>query len=120
MPLVNILINGHAYTVACDEGEEARLRELGAFVDKRVQELSHSVGQSVGETRLILMAALLIADELNDALGKIEEHDKDIAKLKEARTTAETSLRDTEDALAEALESAAQQIEDIASRMSPQ
>jgi cell division protein ZapA len=62
MPLVNVLVNGRAYTIACDDGEEDHLRELGTFVDKRVQELTGSVGQ-VGDTRLLLMAGLVIADE---------------------------------------------------------
>jgi cell division protein ZapA len=52
MPLVNVLIKGRAYTVACDEGEEDHVRELGEFLDKRVRELSGSVGQ-VGDARLL-------------------------------------------------------------------
>ena len=119
MPVVNLLINGHAYPIACDEGEEPRLRELGEYVDRRVQELVSSVGPSMGDTRLILMAGLLIADELSEALGKIEDKDKELAALKASHSTAEATIRDTEDALAEALESAAQQIEDIAARMAP-
>ena len=42
MPLVNVLINGHAYTVACDEGEEEHLRELSQFLDRRVRDLRHT------------------------------------------------------------------------------
>jgi cell division protein ZapA len=119
MPLVNVLINGHAYTVACDEGEEPRLRELGAFVDKRVREMVQTIGTAVGETRLILMAGLMIADELSEALAKLEERDREIATLRATTSHAEASLRDTEETLAEALEAAAQQIEDIAARIAP-
>jgi len=119
MPVVNLLINDHAYPIACDEGEEARLRELGDYIDKRVQALAQSVGTSVGDTRLILMAGLLVADELSEALGRLEEREKELAALRDVHSSAEASLRDTEDALAEALESAAQQIEDIASRIAP-
>src|SRR5205085_2476631 len=64
MPLVNVLVNGRAYTVACDEGEEDHLRELGQYLDKRVRELSATVGQ-VADSRLMLMAGLVIADELS-------------------------------------------------------
>ena len=89
MPLVNVLVNGRAYTVACDEGEEDHVRELGQFLDKRVRELSGSVGQ-VGDSRLLLMAGLVIADELSDALAKLHERENDLAALKSARTqTAE-------------------------------
>jgi cell division protein ZapA len=119
MAVVNLLINGHAYPVACDSGEEERLRELGDYIDRRVQALVKEVGAQVGDTRLILMAALLIADELSEALGRVEDSEKELAELKTRHNSAEASLRDTEDALAEALESAAQQIEDIAARMAP-
>ena len=119
MAVVNLLINGHAYTIACDEGEQARLRELGEYVDKRVQEVMSQIGPSMGDTRLILMAALLIADELSEAMGKIEERERELAELAEAHSSAEASLRDTEDALAEALESAAAQIDSIATRLAP-
>ena len=59
MPLVNVMVNSRAYTIACDEGEEEHLKELGAEVDHKVQELLGSVGQ-VGDQRLILMSALLL------------------------------------------------------------
>ena len=62
MPLVNVMVNSKAYTIACDDGEEEHLRQLAAVVDGKVRELLGSVG-NVGELRLLLMAALLIADE---------------------------------------------------------
>jgi cell division protein ZapA len=115
MPLVNVLVNGRAYTVACDEGEEAHLRELGQYLDKRVRELTGSVGQ-VGDSRLMLMAGLLVADELSEALGKIEERDREIAALKN-RVEAAESLEKSEDRVAEVLEGAAARIEAIAARV---
>ena len=62
MPLVNVMVNSRAYTIACDEGEEEHLKELAAHVDAKTREVLSSVGQ-VGDGRVILMAALLIADE---------------------------------------------------------
>ena len=49
MPLVNVMVNGRAYTIACDEGEEDHLRELAATVDAKAREVLGSVGQ-VGDT----------------------------------------------------------------------
>ena len=80
MPLVNVILNDRSYTVSCDEGEQDHVRDLGQFLDKRVRELTASVGQ-VGDARLLLMAALTIADELSEALTKISERDKEIAAL---------------------------------------
>ena len=51
MPLVNVMVNGRAYTIACDEGEEDHLRELAAMVDAKAREVLSSVGQ-VGDARL--------------------------------------------------------------------
>ncbi len=116
MPLVNVLVNGRAYTVACDEGEEDHLRELGAFLDKRVRELTTSVGQ-VGDSRLILMAGLVVADELSEALARLEERDKEVAALKQLMGEGADALKDSEDRVAEVLESAAARIEAIAARV---
>ena len=66
MPLVEVVVNGRDYQVACDVGQEDRLRELAQQFDKRVQVLASSVGQ-VGDARLLLMAGLVITDELSGA-----------------------------------------------------
>ena len=115
MPLVNVLVNGRAYTVACDEGEEDHLRELGQYLDKRVRELSATVGQ-VADSRLMLMAGLVIADELSDALVKLDERDKELAALKSARTAAEM-LENADERAADALEGAASRLEAIAAHL---
>jgi len=57
MPLVNVMVNSRAYTIACDTGEEEHLKELAAHVDAKVRELTGSIGQ-VGDQKLMLMAAV--------------------------------------------------------------
>lgn len=63
MSQVDVQINGKSYNVSCDDGQEDHLLELAGYVDQRVQELIKSVGQ-VGDARILVMACLLIADEL--------------------------------------------------------
>jgi len=116
MPLVNVLVNGRAYTLACDEGEEAHLRELGQYLDRRVRELTGSVG-AVGEMRLLLMAGLVIADEMSDALARLSECEKEIAELKASLGAAQEGAKSSEDRAAEGLESAAARVEAIAARL---
>ncbi len=65
MAIVDIDINGRSYQIACDDGQEDHLRELSVKVNQIVKNLVASMGQ-VGDARLILMASLLLADELND------------------------------------------------------
>jgi cell division protein ZapA len=113
MPLVNVLINGRAYTVACDEGEEEHLRQLSQFLDKRVRELAASVGQ-VGDARLLLMAGLLISDELSDLRSRLDAMEKELAVLK---ARAKRSTRVSDEVLAETLEEASARLEAVATRL---
>lgn len=106
MATVPVVVNGRTYDIACDEGQEEHLRQLGAHVARRVDDLVGSVGQ-IGENRLLLMASLLIADELSDT------HDEVV------RLRIEESQRSTanEEALADAIERLAERIEGIAARL---
>ena len=115
MPLVNVLINGHAYTVACDEGEEEHLRELSQFLDRRVRDLVGSVGR-VGDARLLLMVGLVVCDELVAAEARADETARELALLTE-KTGGKAEAREI--ALAEAFESAAERVEAIAVRLTP-
>jgi len=116
MPLVNVLVNGRAYTVACDEGEEEHVRELGQFLDRRVRELSGSVGQ-VGDARMLLMAGLVIADELSEALAKVQERENELRSLTSAHARVAGELEGNEDRAAQVLEDAAARLEAIAARL---
>ena len=71
MGQVAINVNGRSYRFDCGDGEEARLKELAASVKGRVDTLVREYG-SVGDERLMLMAALLITDELWDARAALE------------------------------------------------
>ena len=110
MPLVNVMVNSRAYTIACDEGEEEHLKELAAHVDAKAREVLGSVGQ-VGDARLLLMAALLIADEHHDITGKGE------AAGENEKQTLHLRAEAAESAAADVLESAAKRLEDIAARL---
>ena len=63
---VSLLIGGQHYSVACRDGEEAHLRAIARIVDARVTDAKSAVGDRLGDTRQLLLAALLLADELND------------------------------------------------------
>jgi cell division protein ZapA len=66
MGQVAITVNGRSYRFECGDGEEARLKELVAYVKSRMDGLTREHG-NIGEERLLLMTALLIADDLWDA-----------------------------------------------------
>ncbi|MGH6989254.1 MAG: cell division protein ZapA [Stellaceae bacterium] len=68
MAQVTIILNGRDYVVGCGPGEEARIRDLARGVDQRVKDLVGQLGQ-IGESRLLVMALLTMADELSEGHG---------------------------------------------------
>ncbi|WP_374529431.1 cell division protein ZapA [Novosphingobium sp.] len=68
MSNVTLRIGGRDYTMACAEGEEAHVAELGRMIDDKVQSMG-SAAQS--EARQLLFAALLLADELHEARARL-------------------------------------------------
>ncbi len=105
MSQVTITVNGRKYQIACDDGQEAHLMRLGSYIDKRVDELVAAVGQ-VGDSSLLVMAGLIIADELSDAYADMEA-------LKSAEPGAAARAKD-EAAIGSGLNNLAQRIESIA------
>lgn len=117
MAQLAITINGRSYEIACEEGQERHLSELGAYIDKRVKDLVASVGQ-IGDTRLLVMASLLIADELSDVYDELDALRGQRAAAQEPPAVAGGGNgKDRDAALAERLENAAGVIEDIAARL---
>ena len=65
MANIEVDVAGRRYDVACRDGEEAHLRSLAAIVDKRARDAASALG-GLTETRQLLFAALLIADDLKE------------------------------------------------------
>lgn len=116
MGQVTIHVNDRAYTISCGDGEEQHLKDLAATVSRHVVDLANEVGQ-VGETRLLLMASLMISDELSEALAKVKMLETDIEQLTQTRITALERSSEAEDLLADVLDGAARRIEDITRRV---
>ena len=66
MSQVSVSIDGRKYRLACNEGEEARLESLAGLIDEKIGEMRASFGE-IGDQRLVIMAALTIADNLTEA-----------------------------------------------------
>ena len=106
MAQVTLSVNGRPYVVGCEDGQEAHLTELARLFDAQVQQVSKDVGQ-LGETRLFLMAALLLADELSDLRGRLAGLQADHARL-------QSEAGSVEGRAVAALEAAARRIEKLA------
>jgi cell division protein ZapA len=104
---VNLTVNGRPFAVTCDDGQEARIRRLGEYVDAKIAEFVRSVGQ-VGEARLLLLAALVIPDELADANEALRQ---------ERNGVHEAAASAAVDAAANGIHGLAQRVEAIAARL---
>ena len=65
MAQVTLRINGFSYVLGCNDGEESHLSAMAAEVDRRIETIKAQAGQS-GEARMLVMAALMLADDLHD------------------------------------------------------
>jgi cell division protein ZapA len=111
VPEIAITVNGRNYRITCGDGEEQRLQALARGFDERVQDLVRSVGQA-GEAQLLLVAALLVADQLDETRAELERAraapvltDKAQAAERQATAMIESLTRRLE-AIAERLEDA--------------
>ena len=106
MAQVTVEVNGRPYAVGCEDGQESHLAELARMFDKQVRHVSEDMGQ-LGDTRLFLMGALLLADELADARARLAAVQAEAGRAQADRTRIETRA-------VAALESVAAKIEKLA------
>ena len=112
MGQVSVTVNGRQYEVGCDDGQEDQLRKLADYVNKRMSEMVEAVGQ-IGEARLLLMASLLLADELSEARAELES--KGAASVEGAGAAEDHAP----DVLGAEIEALANRIEIVAARLNP-
>jgi len=112
MPQVAVTINDRNYQIACDEGQEEHLSRLASYVDDRVQELVAAIGQ-VGDTRLLVMTSLLVADELSEAYSTLSE----AGLSPQGEGSHPITIHDRDAAFAERVEEMAERIETIAASL---
>jgi cell division protein ZapA len=65
MSNVTLELGGRSYAVACADGQEAHILGLGRAIDAKLATMPNLAGQS--EARMLLFAALLMADECHEA-----------------------------------------------------
>jgi cell division protein ZapA len=106
MAQVTIEVNGRPYVVGCEDGQEPRLTELAGAVDAQVRQVARDVGP-LGETRLMLMGALVMADEIAELRGQIETLSAQLVEARADKGRAELAAIAALDAAAARLEAMA-------------
>ena len=106
MAQVTLDVNGRPYVVGCEDGQEGRLVELARVFDRHVRQVGQQLGQ-LGDSRLFLMGALLLADELSETRARLAAIQADLGRLQSDHARVEARA-------VAALENAAKRIEKLA------
>lgn len=116
MAQVTVSIDGKAYRMACEEGQEAHLEELAAGFDRYVGHLKSQFGE-IGDLRLTVMAGIMVMDELNDVSRRLERLEKETEELRKGREGVMAEVSKNEEAIAVALGELTSQIQGMAARL---
>lgn len=119
MSQVNVTINGRQYRMACEQGQEGHLMRLAQELDGRITML-HSAHGEIGDSRLTVMAALTVLDELQDAMHRIRRLEDELSGLQDARLASADRAQATQAAIAAAFNAASERIERLARALNPE
>jgi len=112
MSQITVTINGRQFRMSCEDGQETHLSRLAQDLDQRIEKLREKFGE-IGDTRLTVMAALTVADEMAEAGAKLRKLEEELASLQEARAASAERAVATQAAVAAALNAAAERIERV-------
>lgn len=112
MPYVTLTLDGHSYRMACAEGEDEHLQDLGALMEARIQSLRQRFGE-MGDRRLLLMAALTFVDEGMEAKKKIEHLEQALLESRTAFVLQEKKMQGDMIHVAQGMVEKAKQIENL-------
>ncbi len=110
MGQISVTLNGRAYRLECGEGEEAHLLKLAEYLGTHLETMRVKFGQ-VGDDRLILMASLVVVDELWDLRRQVEDMKTVLAETRRDKSTSDKSTKSTQSDLAARISAAADRLE---------
>ncbi|HVG73429.1 MAG TPA: cell division protein ZapA [Vicinamibacterales bacterium] len=110
MAQVSVTINARQYRMACEDGQENHLTHLANDIDRRIQTMRSQFGE-VGDMRLTIMAAIMVADELSEVGGKIRQLEQELESMRDAQRAAAERTQAVEAAYIDVIATAAERIE---------
>jgi cell division protein ZapA len=116
MSQVNVTINGRQFRMACEDGQEDHVTDLARDLDARIEGLRAKFGE-IGDTRLTVMAALTVADELAEMGLRVKRLEQELAALQDARVSAADRSKTAQAAVAAALAAAAERVENVTRKL---
>ncbi len=116
MAEVSVTIHGRQFRMACEDGQEDHLMALARELDARIDGLRAKFGE-IGDTRLTVMAALTLADELGEMGLRLKRLQQELAAREDARSAAADRSKTAQAAVAAALIAAAERIESVTKKL---
>jgi cell division protein ZapA len=110
MGQVSVTLNGRTYRLECGEGEETHLIALAEYLGSHVDTMKRKFGQ-VGDDRLILMASLLVTDELWELRRQMLELKTSLAEARRDRSVVDESTKSMQADLAQRVSAVADRLE---------
>lgn len=117
MAQITVTINGKAFRMACDDGEEDRLMGLANRFDGWIAELRDAFGE-IGDLRLTVMAGIMATDQLAELERKNAELEIELKRLREAQSQASVSKSRHETEVAEVIDRTAARLEVLSEHLS--
>ncbi|HEV7415072.1 cell division protein ZapA [Tianweitania sediminis] len=118
MPQVTVTIDGKAYRMACDEGQEEHLFELAQRFDRYVGHLKSNFGE-IGDQRLTVMAGIMILDELSEVQTRLKSLEGELDGLQQSRDEVLQKAAQDEATLGTVLLDVAERIEALTANLAP-
>lgn len=119
MAQVVVTIDGKAYRMACEEGQEPHLEGLAQNFDRYVGHLKGQFGE-IGDLRVTVMAAIMVMDELSEANRRIGELERELEAMRQHRDGAASIAEKSDQALAGMLSELSSQVRSIADKLNGQ
>lgn len=116
MAQVTVTIDGKAYRMACEEGQEDHLSELAERFDRYVGHLKSQFGE-IGDLRITVMAGIMIMDELSELSRKVAALETEVVALKSNGEGAAESQQRTEQLMVSAVSELTARLESLTGKL---
>ena len=116
MAQVTVLIDGKAYRMACEEGQEQHLTDLASGFDRYVGHLKSQFGE-IGDLRLTVMAGIMVMDELSEVTRRLRALEQEAEDLRRGRENVMADVSRDEAEIARAIAELTGQIQGMTAKL---
>ncbi|MGF9692129.1 MULTISPECIES: cell division protein ZapA [unclassified Rhizobium] len=116
MAQVTVTIDGKAYRMACEEGQQGHLEDLASQFDRYVGHLKSQFGE-IGDLRVTVMAGIMVMDELSETNRRIAALEKEVEGLRSTQDGASQELQKHEATLVAAIGDLAGRLNGITAKL---